>query len=264
MDKFRLIMKKTFLISILILGFSCKKPITNNSTATNKRTCYVDYDLDGTKVRYEDTFANNIAFGTYFSGIDLLITGTQGTGAISTPMGILSPQIQINPFGAKANNFPKIFGKFSLCNFSKIKFNEKIYNDTLTLNNLSEMQRKNIICFYEQTKGFLPLTAPKIDTSAINYEGGCMNELSYSTTSNFKDWVPSDKKSYILIQKIEDIVLFYNGLKINGKVITGEIGGIMKKYKQSIIGNSSPFRVKNNFFGIANVSIKFSLPIIVN
>lgn len=239
-------------IAIIGIGVSCEKPGTNTSTTTNKRTYYIDYDLDGTKVRYEDTLANfMIIHSKKNDNLEVL-------GDVFLPWEGGTSNSGIAPFGANGFGFPKFYLKFRIGNFSKIKLNEKIYNDTLTSKNISQIYSKTIFSIYKKLSPITPIVINTwIDTSALNYEAGYLNT---ELTNNSKDgnWSPSFKIAYVIVNKIEEIKYPTN----NMKVITGEIGGTFRKYKQC---ESSKFRdrLENKFLGTVNTSVKFSLPFMV-
>lgn len=250
-------MKKNNLLlalAIIGIGVSCEKPITNTSTAQNqKRTYYIDYDVDGTKVRYEDTTLQIFMISHSRQNDNLEVLGD-----IFLPWEASSSITGIAPFGANGFGFPKFYLKFRIGNFSKIKLNEKIYNDTLTSKNLNQIYSKTIFSIYKKLSPITPIVInTAIDTSALNYEAGYLNN-GLTNNSKYGNWSPSLKIAYVIVNKIEEIKY----PTINIKVITGEIGGTFRKYKQ---GESSMFsgRLENKFLGTVNASVKFSLPFMV-
>lgn len=237
------------LVLLGLLAFSCKKPSTNNSNTTTKRTYYIDYDLDGTKVRYEDTVnsAYQIIHSVQNDYLDL-------PSGITMPWENLQSIIGIVPFGANRFGFPKFYLRFRIGNFSKIKLNEKIYNDTLTVKNINQQFSKTILSIYKKLSPITPtIIGTWIDTSALNYEAGYLNG-GITVNGKSGNWSPSLKNAYIIVNKIEKIN--------NVQIITGEIGGSFRKYKQ-FESKLFPGRLENKFLSNVKVSIKFSLPYVI-
>lgn len=247
------------LIILLICQTSCEKvkvSSTTNPAVKPDLNTYISYDIEGTKVTYSDTgYYRLIRFAQYDFVTDL--SGISNISSNGTPPGLNANPNKLLPF-------PHFGLILRLANFSSITENQIILTDSISKYSFSNIYSSNIVSIFKKSKAYFN-SVNGIDTTAIVYEGGeFVNYAPHFSLESIGDWKPSYKAGKIKITKIEDFKVTSLGLTRNYRMITGEITGNLRKYRQGFIGTdgSLPKYLKNYFLGTVPVSVKFRLAVV--
>ncbi|MGC6413311.1 MAG: hypothetical protein ACON5K_01270 [Bacteroidia bacterium] len=256
------VLNTTIIIVILIFSFGCKRGeiVDSSDPNTNDNTnikFYIEYNIDGEKIRYEvDTVDmyikneypslvghksadDNLYFGNFTMNNAGVIYGGDYIGVLD-----------LAPFGLNKSAYPKFSLRAKIPYFSDLEIGKSIINDTLTPINGEYHAEK---FFAHLTKHTKPLVAKDTNTYDM-YEAGVISSTDLGLGKNAVNKIkPSLGILSFKITGKKNITYKWLNMPYNVVQVDGEFNGKMRKYNSSY---------DNITYGkYVNVQIKFSLPV---